>query len=104
MCQQYPQKLGACAAISPALGWDDAKLCKELVDKPDSLRSVQVWLDIGTEEGSEPVLAIQHCEHLAAALRKQGGSVEWRKVEGGRHNEQAWAARFGDILEFLYKP
>jgi predicted alpha/beta superfamily hydrolase len=102
ICQQYPQKIGSCAAVSPALGWDERRLLNELVEKPDALKDVQLWLDMGTEEGSDPALAIEPCEQLAAALQKQGGSFMWHKVEGARHNERAWAQRFGDILQFLY--
>jgi pullulanase len=74
--------------------------------QPEPLKGVRVWLDIGTEEGTNPVLAVEPCEQLSGALRKsgrvEGKDFIWRKVEGAGHNEPAWEARFGDVLTFLF--
>jgi predicted alpha/beta superfamily hydrolase len=106
LCQKYSDSIGACAAISPALGWDDGQFLRELIARPDMLKDVRLWLDMGTQEGSNPVLSVQRCEELAGALRREGWvdgkDLIWRKVVGAGHNEAAWSERFGEVLVFLF--
>jgi predicted alpha/beta superfamily hydrolase len=106
MCAEHPDKIGLCAAVSPALQWDQLDLLTDLVMHPGAMKDVRLWLDMGTNEGPNPDIAVQNCASLAAALRKRG-RVEgrdfiWRKVDGAAHNEAAWAERFGEILVFLF--
>lgn len=71
--------------------------------------SPRIWLDMGTKEGeSLPTFtsALEDTRRFAAALKKAGlrenEDYKYVEVEGGLHNEAAWAARFEDFLLFLW--
>jgi hypothetical protein len=66
----------------------------------------RIWLDSGTDEGDAPNAGIADLKLLCDALTEKG----WREgvdlcctvVPGAEHNERAWAARFGDVLRYLF--
>jgi hypothetical protein len=60
-------------------------------------------VDIGTAEGARHV---RDAELLVRLLERQGwrlgADLAFLKVVGGVHDEEAWAARFGRVLTFLF--
>lgn len=95
--------------ISPALMWDEASLLKKIEAKPEVLKRLRVWLDMGTKEGvtlGSFSLALTYTERLTKAMTKGGlkDGVDYKYVEaeGAVHNEGAWAERFDQVLVFLY--
>ncbi|MFO0839762.1 MAG: alpha/beta hydrolase-fold protein [Phycisphaerae bacterium] len=109
--QRRPEVFGAAGVVSPALFWADHQIFKLLREKPLPAEA-RIWLDIGTEEGREGgslerfSRAVQDCRDLVALFESQGRKPErdfhYEQVEGGRHNEAAWAARIDLILKFLF--
>jgi predicted alpha/beta superfamily hydrolase len=106
----HPDVFGKCAALSPSLWWDDELVLREFRDRPEGLRRVRFWIDTGTREGANP----QACEAqvrrtrllaklLTAAGLRRGSGFKYREVEGGEHNEHAWAGRFDQVLTFLFR-
>jgi predicted alpha/beta superfamily hydrolase len=90
--------------ISPSVWWADqdiVKRVKALTAKPP----LRLWVDMGTAESRS---AITEARVLRDALRTQGwiegADLQYVEVEGGQHNEAAWAARIGDVLKYLFPP
>jgi enterochelin esterase-like enzyme len=63
----------------------------------------RIWLDIGTQEGPR---IVQDVEQFRDVLLQKGWRLEedlhYERVEGGEHNEAAWAGRVGPFLRFLF--
>jgi predicted alpha/beta superfamily hydrolase len=110
LCRAYPQSFGLCGAISPAAWWNDGELLKRFDRDPAWMKQTRFWIDVGTAEGS----AEQHeryvdaVRQLEATMKKAGLAADRdyaaRIIEGGLHNEQAWAKRFDQVLMFLFPP
>jgi len=64
---------------------------------------VRIWLDIGTAEGLRHVRDTELLNRRLIQLGwKPHVDLEFMKVEGGFHSEDAWAARFDRVLKFLF--
>ncbi|HEY8203096.1 MAG TPA: alpha/beta hydrolase-fold protein [Pyrinomonadaceae bacterium] len=105
---RYPNVFGRVAVVSPAVWWADNQIVhytQALPGKPP----LRIWLDIGTQEGRDEKEA-QNTTNSARLLRdtlikkgwKMGKNLTYLEAEGAEHNERAWAARVGAILEFLF--
>lgn len=109
LAMEYPQTIGKCGVISPALWWNDRRILKEAEAKRESLRETRFWVDMGTAEGrqlSEFGDALSETRRLVKLFDeiglKSGRDYRYVEVENGEHNEAAWAARFPELLEFFY--
>ncbi len=112
VCAEYPQVFGKCAAVSPALMWNGHSLLNRY-GKSDGLwmRNVRFWIDMGTDEQQDIDQyrnATEDARKLSgifdrAGLRRNAG-YRYDEITGGRHNEEHWSRRFGDILIFLFGP
>jgi predicted alpha/beta superfamily hydrolase len=103
---RYPGVFGRLALISPSVWWDSHAVL-EIVGSFAARSRPRIWLDIGSQEGSNPEKVVEDTRMLRTALLEKG----WREGEnlgygefpGAGHNESAWAARFELILEYLYR-
>ena len=99
---QHPEVFGRLAVLSPSIWWDQRSILNvvaEAVRKPD----LKIWLDIGMAEGMRHVRDAELLNRRLLHLGwKPGVDLEFLKVEGGCHNEDAWAARFDQVLRFLF--
>jgi len=112
MAEAYPQTFGRCAGVSPSLGWNNKQLLKQWQSRDTQwMHGTRFWLDMGTAEGRAapgqtlPSTLINARELAAIFDRaglKRGVDYEYLEVDGGQHNEQAWARRIQRILVFLY--
>ena len=95
----HPRVFGHVVAMSPSLWWDNRTVFQEfsrLRKKPD----VRLWLDMGTAEpGWEAIRLFR--DTLISKGWKEGDDLAYREVPGAEHAEHAWAARIGDVLEWL---
>ena len=101
---EYPGVFSRLAVLSPSVWWNQRSILGFVADahpRPD----LRIWLDIGTAEGTRHV---RDTELLYRRLIQQGWKpgvdLQLVKVEGGVHNEDAWAARFDEVLAFLFPP
>jgi predicted alpha/beta superfamily hydrolase len=106
LTRRHPQVFGKCAALSPSLWWDRERLLNHLGDHPHEFAHCRVWLDMGTQEGPSdgglPPM-VRRARRLAFHLRQfPPHQFRYTEVDGGMHNEWAWAARFPDVLRFLF--
>lgn len=104
---QYPDVVGLAGCVSPAVWWAGNEIVTRV--RAGSGHTGRIWLDIGTEEGSASETGARPWLDGARALRaallergwQEGQGLHYEEIEGGRHNEAAWAARTGRILQFL---
>ena len=106
-----PDVFGSAAVVSPSVWWNDRQIIAFVRDAAAEIKP-RLWIDIGTDEGAKEGRlenynrAVSDCRDLVAALEKRGmqgdGDFKFEIIEGGRHNERDWAARFDRILLFLF--
>lgn len=94
-----PRVFGAAGVLSPSAWWDDGapvKFVNALRKKP----TVRIWLDTGTAEpGWENTRRLR--DALVAQGWHEGEDLHYLEAEGAEHNEAAWGARTGPLLEWL---
>ncbi len=101
---KYTWVFGKLTAMSPSVWWRKRAILKTVAQirrKPD----LRIWLDIGTKES---LRALPDARDLKKALInkgwKEGEDLRYTEVEGGQHNELAWAQRVAPMLKFLFPP
>jgi predicted alpha/beta superfamily hydrolase len=99
---ENPGVFGKLAVMSPSLWWDHRSIL-ELVHQATPKPQQRIWMDIGTAEGARHV---RDTDMLYKLLIRRGWRPEadlmYVKSQGGVHDEDAWAARLGDVLRFLF--
>jgi predicted alpha/beta superfamily hydrolase len=99
---KYPEVFGKIAALSPSVWWNQRVIHRFAAAAPVNPRP-SIWLDIGTREGPRIVPDVeQFRDVLLQKGWREGQDLHYERVEGGEHNEAAWAQRIGRVLEFLY--
>ncbi|HYR76471.1 MAG TPA: alpha/beta hydrolase-fold protein [Pyrinomonadaceae bacterium] len=105
---KYPNVFGRVAVVSPSVWWGSNYIV-HYVEAQKKKPSLRVWLDIGTKEGRNPAEAqttVDGARLLKETLIKKGWKLgkdlKYFEAQGAEHNERAWAARFEQILEFLF--
>ncbi|SEU33143.1 Predicted hydrolase of the alpha/beta superfamily [Stigmatella erecta] len=105
---KYPGTFTRLGVVSPSVWWANQNIITQVNALPGKL-PLRIWEDIGTQEGDSSQDTTETVEDAAAlrdALVAKGWvldtDLKYTVVEGGQHNEAAWAARFGGILQFLY--
>jgi len=97
----FPATFTRVAALSPSLWWDDGVVYEIADEISQPHLSLKIWLDTGThEEGWERVGQLR--DQLVARGWRLYGDLQYTEVDGGEHNENAWANRFGAVLRFLF--
>jgi predicted alpha/beta superfamily hydrolase len=101
---RFPKIFGRLAVLSPSVWWNGRWIVKYAAGTKLNARP-RIWLDVGTQEAA-------HTADDARALRDALTEKGWRhvhdlhyeEIEGGQHNEAAWAQRVGPFLRFLFPP
>jgi len=97
-----PDVFSRLAILSPSVWWANNQIIREVAQIAERL-PLRIWLDIGRREGSR-------IKHQVRALKEILLANGWQKnldlayyeFPEARHEEAAWAARFGEVLKFLY--
>jgi len=99
---RYPDTFGRIGVLSPSVWWDNRTILRDVRSLPGTL-PLRVWMDIGTGEGLRHV---RDTDLLAQLLKakgwRDGQDFLYRRFSGALHNEEAWSARFGQVLRFLF--
>jgi predicted alpha/beta superfamily hydrolase len=97
-----PHVFGRLAVLSPSVWWARGGIL-EYVRRTRPEPRPRIWLDMGLSEG--PAM-IQKCDELHRLLQRRGWrdgeGMQYLRVPGGRHNEDAWAKRVDPFLRFLF--
>ncbi len=97
-----PETFSRVAAISPSAWWANNQIIRDAAKLGERL-PVRIWLDIGKREGpriKHQVRALK--EILLANGWTMNADLAYFEIPDARHEESAWAARFGEVLKFLY--
>jgi predicted alpha/beta superfamily hydrolase len=101
---EHPAVFGKVAALSPSVWWDHRSILARVQRGAPHPRP-RIWLDIGSAEGRIPVRDAEMLYHqLLRQGWRAGDDISYLMVEGGEHNEHAWAQRFDRVLRFLFPP
>ncbi len=99
---EHRDRIGKIAVISPSIWWNGRsilRLARRSLVEPN----LAIWLDIGTAEGAHH---LRDTDLLFSILVERGWesgqNLVYQRIQGGLHNEDAWADRFGDVLAFLF--
>ena len=99
---RHPDVFSRLAVISPSAWWANNHIIREAARLGERI-PLRIWLDIGKREGSKikhQVRALK--EMLLANGWQEGEDFAYFEIPDARHDESAWAARFGGVLSFLY--
>lgn len=101
----YPRVFGNVAAMSPSVWWDNRAILR-FVDEYRGRTRPRLWVDIGTQEGDNPHQIVEDTRVLRDTLVSRGwdpgSTLSYHEVQGATHTENAWAARFGFVLEWMF--
>jgi enterochelin esterase-like enzyme len=93
---------GRLAVLSPSVWWARGGMLSYVRRTRPEPRP-RIWLDVGLSEG--PAM-IKKCDELHRLLERRGWregiEMQYLRVPGGRHNEDAWAKRVDPLLRFLF--
>lgn len=97
-----PDVFSRLAVISPAVWWANNQIIRETAMLGERL-PLRIWLDIGKKEGSRIKHQVRALRELLRANGwKENVDLAYFEFPEARHDESAWAARFGEILKFLF--
>lgn len=93
---------GRIAALSPSVWWNGRVILRHAKTMPVQPLP-RVWLDAGTCEGARTVEDVERLRDVLVGKGWQlGRDLHYQRIEGGEHNEAAWAQRVGPFLQFLF--
>jgi enterochelin esterase-like enzyme len=96
-----PHVFGRLAVLSPSVWWARGGMLPYVRRTRPEPRP-RIWLDMGLSEGP----TIRKCDELHRLLERRGWregiDMQYLRVPGGRHNEDAWAKRVDPFLRFLF--
>lgn len=102
---QYPEVFGKLAVMSPSVWWDYRVILRRIVSVTHPHRA-KIWLDVGTNEGSNPRGTLRDTRLLRDVLTrkgwKNGVNLYYYEDAHGAHDEASWAARTPHMLQFLF--
>jgi predicted alpha/beta superfamily hydrolase len=98
----WPQVFGRLAVLSPSVWWSRGGMV-QYVRRTRPEPRPRIWLDMGLSEGP---MMIKRCDELHRLLERRGWrdgiDMQYLRVPGGRHSEDAWAKRVDPFLRFLF--
>ncbi len=101
---RHEDTFGKLAVLSPSVWWNHRVILSLIGEMAPMLRTrPRIWLDVGDDEGRR---AAADVELLDRRLRTKGwrpdADLNFGRVEGGTHDESAWAERVRPMLRFLF--
>ena len=101
---RYPEVFGNLILMSPSVWWAHRDILKH-VSAPSSAPRPRIWLDVGTDEGSDPAGFVNDVrafrDRFLAEGWELGRNLIYHEEEGAQHNERAWGQRMRPALRFL---
>jgi predicted alpha/beta superfamily hydrolase len=99
---RQPKIFGKIAALSPSVWWNERVILRFAAAAPVQPLP-RIWLDIGTREGPRIVDDVERFRDILISKGWQPErNLHYERIEGGEHNEAAWARRVGPFLRFLF--
>jgi hypothetical protein len=62
-----------------------------------------MWLDAGTQESAREIDDVQRLRDVLVHRGwREGHDLRYSEIQGGKHDEAAWALRVDPFLRFLF--
>ena len=87
--------------MSPSVWWANNQIIREIAKCPERV-PLRIWLDIGRKEGSRIKHQVRALKEILLASGWTNADLRYAEIPGASHNETAWAARFDEVLKFLF--
>jgi predicted alpha/beta superfamily hydrolase len=104
---RYEQVFGKLALHSPSVWWDN-RFILTMLEEARVVRRARIWLDVGTQEGSNPEVSIGNIRLLRDRLVEKGWrlgkDLAYHEASGADHSERSWAQRVAPMLRYLFPP
>ncbi len=102
----YPTVFAKAAVMSPSIWWNQRAILNR-VSGARPKPHLRLWLDIGTAEGLRHLrdADLLHRRLLQRGWHDDPGPAQdlcYARIPGALHDESAWAARFDQVLRFLF--
>lgn len=102
LSMRHPETFSRVAALSPSAWWANNQIIRDAARLSERL-PLRIWLDIGKREGPRIKHQVRALKEILLANGWQiGADLAYFEIPEARHEEAAWAARFGEVLKFLY--
>ena len=102
---EHPEVFGKLLVMSPSVWWANTAILKKVSKVRHKIRQ-KIWLDVGTQEDSNPEICVRQVAQLRDALVEKGwvlnDELAFTVAEGAGHNEWAWGHRAPQALKFLF--
>ncbi|MGA8143464.1 MAG: alpha/beta hydrolase-fold protein [Candidatus Acidiferrales bacterium] len=99
---RYRQVFGRVAALSPSVWWNQRWILSYVARARVEPRP-RIWLDAGTQESAHEIDDVRRLrDSLLARGWQEGRDLRYDEIQGGKHDETAWALRVDPFLRFLF--
>ncbi len=98
---ENPGVFGKVAVLSPSIWWNHRSILG-VVGQAEPRPRPRIWLDMGTAEGARHVRDTQLLARMLRRLGWRDDTLAYHEYPGAIHDEAAWAARFDQVLRFLF--
>ena len=99
---KYRQIFGRIAALSPSVWWNQRWIVNYAARARVEPRP-RMWLDAGTQESAHEIDDMRKLrDALVHRGWQEGHDLRYSEIQGGKHDEAAWALRVDPFLRFLF--
>ena len=99
---KYRQTFGSIAALSPSVWWNQRWIVNYVARARVEPRP-RMWLDAGTQESAHEIDDMRKLrDALVHRGWQEGRDLRYSEIQGGKHDEAAWALRVDPFLRFLF--
>lgn len=97
-----PDVFSRLAVMSPSAWWANNQIIRDTALLTERI-PLRIWLDIGKREGPRIKHQVRALKEMLLAIGwQEGADLAYFEIPEARHEESAWAARFPEVLKFLY--
>ncbi len=105
-CRTRPHIWGTTGCMSSSFWWNSQDFNSTILALPAPSLPKTIYIDTGTDEGSEPAVQVQQTKTVVDTIWSKGWTLNDNLYlyldEGGQHNEYFWGRRFHHVLEALF--
>lgn len=99
---RHADTFGKLAILSPSVWWNFKSIIS-YVNEYEGPPWPRIWLDVGDAEGAKALADVNLLyKQLIGNGWENGTTLHFERVEGGTHDETAWARRMDPMLRFLF--
>jgi predicted alpha/beta superfamily hydrolase len=99
---RFRKIFGKVAVLSPSVWWDQRWIVN-YVGRTRVEPKPRIYLDCGTQESAHESEDVRKLRDVFVGRGwREGHDLRYQEIEGGQHNEAAWAQRVDPFLRFLF--